>query len=151
MAASFNRVILSGNLTRDPELRHTTDGTPVCDFGIAVDRPRSRQEDAVDYFNVTSWRKLAEIIAEHKSKGDGVLLEGRLQFDSWENDEGQKRTAVKVVADDVQFLGSAGSNNGNGSANGSGASGGTRQAAAHGRDQAGEVADDDDGFDEIPF
>ena len=102
---SFNRVVLAGNLTRDPELRFTNDGIPVCSFGLAVNRVRSRSEE-VDFFNITAWRELGETIANYKKKGDPILLEGRLQYRTWEAQDGSKRSAVDVVADNVQFLGS---------------------------------------------
>lgn len=105
--SNFNRVILMGNLTRDPELRHTANGTAVTGFGIAVNR-RYRQgeewKDEVCYVDVTVWGKQAESCSEHLSKGSGVFIEGRLQFRSWETAEGQKRSKLDVVAHNVQFL-----------------------------------------------
>jgi single-strand DNA-binding protein len=100
---SFNKTIQAGNLTRDPELRFTPDGIPVCEFGIAVNRVRSKQEDAVDFFDVSAWRELGEIVQENKKKGHGVLVTGRLAYDQWKNAEGEPRSKVKVVADAVQF------------------------------------------------
>src|SRR3712207_6761008 len=100
---SFNRVILAGNLTRDPELRFTNDGIPVCSFGLAVNRVRSKSEE-VDFFNVSAWRELGETVANYKKKGDPILVEGRLQYRTWESQDGAKRSAVDVVADRVQFL-----------------------------------------------
>ncbi len=104
---SFNRVILAGNLTRDPELRFTNDGVPVCSFGLAVNRVRSRNEE-VDFFDISAWRELGETIANYKKKGDPVLVEGRLQYRTWEAQDGSKRSKVDVVADTVQFLGRPG-------------------------------------------
>ena len=95
---NFNRVVLAGNLTRDPELRFTNDGIPVCSFGLAVNRVRSRSEE-VDFFNITAWRELGETVANYKKKGDPILLEGRLQYRTWEAQDGSKRSAVDVVAD----------------------------------------------------
>jgi single-strand DNA-binding protein len=100
---SFNRVVLAGNLTRDPELRFTQEGVPVCSFSIAVNRIRSKSE-AVDYFNVSCWRELGETVANYKKKGDPILVEGRLQYRTWQAPDGTKRSAVEVVADRVQFL-----------------------------------------------
>ena len=100
---SFNRVVLAGNLTRDPELRFTQNGVPVCSFSIAVNRVRSKSE-AVDFFNVSAWRELGETVANYKKKGDPILVEGRLQYRTWEVQNGGKRSAVDVVADRVQFL-----------------------------------------------
>jgi single-strand DNA-binding protein len=105
---SFNRTVLAGNLTRDPELRHTKDGVAVVNLGLAVNRVRSKNEE-VDFFDVTAWRELAETIANYKKKGDPILLEGRLQYRTWEDkDTGAKRSKVDVVADSVQFLGRGG-------------------------------------------
>lgn len=107
--ASLNRVILIGNLTRDPELRYTPNGSPVANFGIAVNRTYTNKQgekvDDVDYFNVVAWAKLAELCAEYIRKGSPVAVEGRLQSRSWESNEGQKRTTVEVIAENVQFLG----------------------------------------------
>ena len=101
---SFNRVVLAGNLTRDPELRFTHNGVPVCGFSIAVNRVRSKQREAVDFFNVSAWRELGEMVANYKKKGDPILVEGRLQYRTWEAQDGAKRSTVDVVADRVQFL-----------------------------------------------
>src|SRR5437660_11105287 len=104
---SFNRVVLAGNLTRDPELRFTRNGIPVCEFGLAVNRVRSKSEE-VDFFGITAWRELGETIANYKKKGDPILVEGRLQYRTWEAQDGSKRSKVDVVADNVQFLGRGG-------------------------------------------
>lgn len=100
---SFNRAVLAGNLTRDPELRVTQTGVPVCSFSIAVNRVRSKSE-AADFFNVSAWRELGETVANYKKKGDPILVEGRLQYRTWQTQDGAKRSAVDVVADRVQFL-----------------------------------------------
>src|SRR3712207_670820 len=99
----FNRVVLAGNLTRDPELRFTQEGVPVASFSIAVNRVRSKSE-AVDFFNVSAWRELGERVANYKKKGDPILVEGRLQYRTWQTPDGTKRSTVEVVADRVQFL-----------------------------------------------
>jgi single-strand DNA-binding protein len=104
---SFNRVVLAGNLTRDPELRFTQGGVPVANFSVAVNRVRSKSE-AVDFFNVSCWRELGETVANYKKKGDPILVEGRLQYRTWQTPDGTKRSAVDVVADNVQFLGRSG-------------------------------------------
>jgi single-strand DNA-binding protein len=103
--ASMNRVILAGNVTRDPELRFTGHGVPVCSFGLAVNRVRSKDEDAVDFFDVNVWREQGEAVANWKRKGDPILIEGRLQYRTWEAQDGSHRSKVDVVADSVQFLG----------------------------------------------
>lgn len=110
--ASYNRVILMGNLTRDPELRYTSGGTAVANFSLAVNR-RFKTDDEVreevDFFDIVVWGKQAENCSEYLSKGRPVLVEGRLQQNRWETSEGQKRSKVEVVANTVQFLGSRGS------------------------------------------
>src|ERR671938_407202 len=116
---SFNRVVLAGNLTRDPELRFTNDGIPVCSFGLAVNRVRSRNEE-VDFFNISAWRELGETIANYKKKGDPILVEGRLQYRTWEAQDGSKRSKVDVVADNVQFLGRGGDGGDGGASSGVG-------------------------------
>lgn len=107
--ASLNRVILIGNLTRDPELRYTPSGQSVANFGIAVNRRRRTPEnewvDEVDFFNIVVWGKSAENCANYISKGSPVAIEGRLSSRSWETEDGQKRNVVEVVAQSVQFLG----------------------------------------------
>ena len=109
--ASFNKVILMGNLTRDPELRYTPGGSPVCSFGLAVNR-RYRQnnewKDEVCFVDITVWGRQAENCNEYLSKGRGVMLEGRLQQRSWETEDGQRRSKLDVVANNVQFLPQAG-------------------------------------------
>ena len=104
MAFGVNNTTILGNLTRDPELRFTPNGTPVASFGIAVNRNIKNKdsgewETQVSFFNVTAWYKLAENCAESLNKGDRILVSGRLSQDSWEDKEGQKRSAVKVIAD----------------------------------------------------
>ncbi|MHB8779948.1 MAG: single-stranded DNA-binding protein [Candidatus Geothermincolia bacterium] len=105
--ASLNRVILIGNLTRDPELRYTAGGVPVCTLRLAVNRNFKNQqgETETDFFNVSAWRQRAELCAEYLSKGRPVAVEGRLQSRSWETEDGQKRSAVDIVADNIVFLG----------------------------------------------
>jgi single-strand DNA-binding protein len=146
---SFNRVILAGNLTRDPELRFTGSGIPVCDFGLAVNRVRSKNEE-VDFFDITAWRELGETIANYKKKGDPILVEGRLQFRTWEAQDGGKRNKVDVVADNVQFLGRAG-DAGDG---GGGAPAAAGQRRGGGQNQGGNRDDvniNEEDFDDIPF
>lgn len=103
--ANYNRVILAGNVTRDPEIRIVGEGVPVCSFGLAVNRVRSKDKDAVDFFDVSAWRELGEVVANYKKKGDPILIEGRLQYRTWESKDGSKRSKVDIVADTVQFLG----------------------------------------------
>ena len=134
--ASLNRVLLMGNLTRDPELRYIPSGTAVANLGLATNRTYTTQDgerkEEVCYIDIVVWGKTAENCANYLSKGRPVFIEGRLQLDTWETEDGQKRSKLKVVADRVQFLG------------------GRREDAAPGEPGAegmGEVDADDD----IPF
>lgn len=103
MAKSINQVILMGRLTRDPEQRTTTTGKTIASFSIAVDR--GGQEDAADFFDVTAWEKLGELVMQYLGKGRRVLVQGRLRQDSWDDKEtGKKRSRVEVTATDVTFL-----------------------------------------------
>jgi single-strand DNA-binding protein len=124
---AFNRVILEGNLTRDPEQRKTQSGISVTNFGLAVNRVRSKN-DEVDFFDCTAWRELGDTLAKFKGKGDPILLEGRLQQSTFQDKNGNNRSKVEVVADNIQFLGRGPGNGGNG--------GGTNSP----------LADDDDPF-----
>jgi len=105
--ANFNKVILVGNLTRDIELRNTPSGASVADAGIAVNDRRKQGDEWVDetsFVDLTLWGRTAENAAEYLSKGSPILVEGRLKQDSWENEQGEKRTKLKVVVDKLQFL-----------------------------------------------
>jgi single-strand DNA-binding protein len=142
---SFNRVILAGNLTRDPELRFTQSGTPVCGFGLAVNRVFSKN-DEVDFFNVSAWRELGERVANYKKKGDPVLVEGRLQYRTWEAQDGSKRSAVDVVADNVQFLGGRADSD-----DGAASSGGQARSGSGQGGRREEVDINEEDFEDIPF
>jgi len=117
--ANLNKVLLMGNLTRDPEVRYTPKGTAVTELGIAVNRiytgENGEKREEVTFVDVTVWGRTAENVGEYLKKGRPVFIEGRLQLDSWEDKQsGQKRNKLKVVADNVQFLGSRGSGGGGG-------------------------------------
>jgi single-strand DNA-binding protein len=113
MAASINRVVLVGNLTRDPELRHTPSGMAVCSLRLAVN---TRRKDAAtgqwtekpNYFDITVWGAQGENCAQYLAKGRPVGVDGRLEWREWEAQDGSKRQAVEVIADTVQFLGGRG-------------------------------------------
>jgi single-strand DNA-binding protein len=103
----FNKVILIGNLTRDPELRYTPQGTSVCNFGIAVNRKYKQADEMkeeVTFINVVVFGKQADTCGQYLNKGSAVLVEGRLQERRWETEEGQKRSKHEVVAQSVRFL-----------------------------------------------
>lgn len=112
MARSLNQVTLMGNLTRDPELRQTPNGQNVTSFSLALNRSYKDQsgewQEATDYIDIVCWGPLAERVAQYLSKGRRCLVQGRLQSRSWEQD-GQKRSKVEVLATDVTFLDSRGS------------------------------------------
>ncbi|MBU0570432.1 MAG: single-stranded DNA-binding protein [Candidatus Omnitrophica bacterium] len=112
MAASLNKVLIMGNLTRDPELRYVPSGAAVANFTVAVnrtykDKAGERKEDA-SFIRVVVWGKMAEICGEYLAKGRSVLVEGRLQSRSWEGQDGQKKNTLEVIAASVQFLGTRG-------------------------------------------
>ena len=112
--ASFNKVMLMGNLTRDPELRYTSNGSAVTSFGLAVNRKFKQGDewkDDVCFVDITVWGKQGENCAEYLSKGRPAFVEGFLKFSTWESD-GQKRNKLEVVANTVQFLGSRGDSSG---------------------------------------
>ncbi len=110
MARSFNQVTLMGNLTRDPELRTTPNGASVCSFSLALNRSYKNAEgswtEATDFIDIVAWGPLGERVAQYLTKGRPALVAGRLQSRSWEQD-GNKRSKVEVVAQDVTFLGGA--------------------------------------------
>jgi single-strand DNA-binding protein len=147
--ANINRVVLVGNLTKDPELRHTPSGTAVCKLRIAVNTrqkdPQGNWGDKPNYFDVTVWGNQGESCAQYLSKGRPVGVDGRLDWREWDAQDGTKRQAVEIIADTVQFLGSR---DGGG---GGGAGDGERQfvpaaATAGNEDFTSSSADDD-----IPF
>jgi single-strand DNA-binding protein len=109
--ASFNKVILLGNLTRDPEVRYTPKGSAVCDLGIAVNRQytldNGEKREEVTYVDVVLWARLAEIAGEYLKKGRPIFIEGRLQLDTWDDKQsGQKRSKLRVIGETMQLLGS---------------------------------------------
>ena len=108
--ASFNKVILVGNMTADPELKQTTTGTSVCSFSIAVNRRYTKADQGqqtVDFINIVAWRQQAEFVSRYFKKGNPILICGQLQTRTWNDNQGQKRYATEVVADEVSFVASA--------------------------------------------
>jgi single-strand DNA-binding protein len=142
--ASFNRVILMGNLTRDVEVRYLQSGMAVCDIGLAVNDRRKNQQtgewvEEVTFVDITLWGRTAEVAGEYLSKGSPVMIEGRLKLDQWEK-EGQKHSKLKVVGERMQMVGAKG---GGGSGGGGGGGGGGR-----GSNQSyGSASNYDDGGD----
>jgi len=133
--ASFNRVVLVGNVTRDPELRYIPSGTAVTDIGLAINdrrkNPSGEWVEETTFIDVTLWSRTAEVACEYLSKGSSVLIEGRLKLDTWEN-EGQKRSKLKVIGEKMQMLGGRGGGGGGGGGDG----GGTSRSSGSGYDQS---------------
>lgn len=149
MAGSFNRVILAGNLTRDPEIRYTQSGKAVTKFTLAVNNPRNKEETT--FVDIVAWDRLGETCNTYLKKGTNALVEGRLVIRSYEDKDGQKRKATEVVIDNMQMFGSR---QGGGEDFAGGSSGG--YAAGNGRNSSPPAASSGDAFhdeldDEIPF
>lgn len=146
--ASFNRVILVGNLTRDPELRYIPSGTPVTEIGLAVnDRVKKNDQwvDETTFVDVTLWARTAEVASEYLSKGSPVLIEGRLKLDRWEKD-GQKFSKLRVVGEKMQMLGSR-----SGGGGGGGGRGTSDQSPTYDESEQFTTAGGPPAQDEIPF
>jgi single-strand DNA-binding protein len=148
--ASVNKVILLGNLGRDPELRYTPGGQPVANFSIATNeswakKDGSGREERTEWHRIVAWGRTAELCAQYLSKGRTVYIEGRLQTREWENKEGQKQRTTEVVAQTVQFIGS-GAGGGAGGGGGTPRGGPSSAAPATGGFDGGPPPDDD-----VPF
>jgi single-strand DNA-binding protein len=148
MPANINRVVLVGNLTRDPELRHTPGGTAVCSLRIAVNSRRRDESgqwvDKPNYFDVSVFGNQAESSAQYLSKGRPVAIDGRLDWREWDAQDGTKRQAVQIIAESVQFLGGRG----DGEGGGFGGSGGNQFVPSGASENADFPAATDD---DIPF
>jgi single-strand DNA-binding protein len=146
MARGFSKVIIVGNITRDPELRSTPSGTQVCGFSVAVNRnyrdSSGEQKENVSFFDCSAWGKSGELIAQYAKKGSGILVSGRLEQRSWEDKEGQKRSRVEIVVEDFNFIGGA-----DGSASGSKSASG----AAVSDVAPDDISDEPIDLSEIPF
>lgn len=140
--ASYNRVILVGNLTRDPELRYTPNGTAVCDIGLAVsDKHKSAGGEWIEetsFVDIVFWARTAEIVNEYLHKGSPCLVEGRLKQETWETNDGQKRSKLKVICEKLQMLGGKGDGDG-----------GSRRAEPRQQPQS-KPAYDQGGYDDGP-
>ncbi len=114
--ASYNKVFLMGNLTRDPELRNLPSGSHVCEVGMATNRkyktPDGQDREEVCFIDLVLYGRQAEIMAQYKKKGDPIFAEGRLKLDTWESNDGQKRSKHRVVVENFQFLGKKGEGGG---------------------------------------
>jgi single-strand DNA-binding protein len=149
--ASFNKVILLGNLTRDPEVRYTPKGTAVTELGMAVNRvytaENGEKREETTFVDVTLWGRTAEIAGEYLKKGRPVFIEGRLQLDTWDDKQsGQKRSKLKVVGEGLQLLGGR---PGGGAGGGGEDEGGSRSSRPAPPPKAAAPSEPDD--DEIPF
>ena len=149
----FNKVVLMGNLTRDPELRAIPSGQNVCSFSLAVNRTwknaSGEQQEAVDYIDCNIWGKPAEIINQYMKKGSGILVSGRLQQRSWEQ-EGQKRSKVEVVVEDFNFVGGPNDGGGGGASNAS-TSSAEPKSAKKDETPVEDLGDEPINLDDIPF
>jgi single-strand DNA-binding protein len=148
--ANFNKVLLIGNLTRDPEVRYTPKGTAVGDLAIAINDSYKAQDgtikETVTYVDIEVWGRQAETCKQYLTKGRPVFIEGRLKLDQWEQ-EGQKKSRMKVVAERVQFLGSGAGRSGGGNGGGGGDASRSAKPAPAGSDDSPPPPSDDD----IPF
>jgi single-strand DNA-binding protein len=160
MARSVNQVILLGNLTRDPELRQIPSGQSVCSFSLALNRAykdaSGEWQEATDFIDVVAWAQLGERVSQYLTKGRRCLVQGRLQSRSWEQD-GQKRSKVEVLANDVTFLDGRGDDNGGsqGSAGGSSTGGGSSNSSSSSKKKDDvvieDIGDEPINLDDIPF
>ena len=159
MAKGFNKVVLLGNLTRDPELRTTPNGQSVCSFSLAINRSwknaSGEQQEAVDFIDCNAWGKAGEIIEQYTQKGRALLVSGRLQHRTWEQD-GQKRSKVEVVVEDFNFIsdgsydgGSQGSSGGSSGGSPRGSSGGSSRSSDTNKDSGSKKKADSEGDDVV--
>ncbi len=152
--ASFNKVMLMGNLTRDIEIRHTPSNTAVGNFGLAVNRKyktqSGEQREEVAFIDCEAWGRTAEVMAQYLSRGRPVFIEGRLKFDSWEDKNGGgKRSKLSVVVDNFQFIDSNSGGGNQGSGNGGG--GNSARPGAGGGGNSGGGGEVSINHDDIPF
>ena len=145
MARGFSKAIITGNITRDPELITTPSGSQVCSFSVAVNRnykdSSGESKEDVSFIDCSAWGKAAEIISQYAKKGTGILVSGRLDQRSWEKD-GQKHSRVEIVVEDFNFLG--------GSSN-SGSTGSSNNASNNEENAPTDIPDEPINLDDIPF
>lgn len=163
--ASFNRVILLGNLTRDPQVKYIPNGSAVAELGLAVsrtwfDKQQNQKREETTFVDITLWGRQAEIAGEYLSKGRAVLIEGRLQLDSWEDKEsGKKRSKLRVVCENMTMVGGGGGAGGGG---GGGTGGGSNRNSGGSSSYSSNDTDPSDSFydsasssgmgdDDVPF
>ena len=147
----FSKAIITGNLTRDPELRTTPNGASVCGFTVAVNRTyrdaSGEQKEDVSFIDCSAWGKLGEMINQYAKKGSGVLVSGRLDQRSWEDKtDGKKRSRVEIVVEDFNFTGAASRDNGTNSYES-----GSSSSSAPASDIPDDIQDDEIDLSEVPF
>lgn len=142
MAGSYNKIILVGNLTRDPEIRYVNNGSAVVKFALAINKRSKNGDGEAMFLDIVAWEKLGEICNTYLKKGMSVLIEGALAIRKYETKDGDKRTAVEVVASTMQMLDSKSRSEGGGGYDRPAPSGGSRQPQQYEEDELGE---------EIPF
>ena len=146
--ASFNKVILLGNLTRDPETRVTANGNTICKLGLAVSRVYSTREgerkEETTFVDIDAFGKQAEVITKYMRKGRPIMVEGRLKLDQWETNEGQKRSKLGVVLENFQFVGGRDDNAGGGSS-------GRYEQSSPPQNSAPSAPSDDTLDEDVPF
>lgn len=151
--ANLNRVLLIGNLTRDPELRVTPKGSSICQFGLAVNRTfkdaAGQQREETTFVDIEAWGRQGEVISKYCTKGRPLFVEGRLRFDSWEDkNTGQKRSRLSVVLENFQFIGGRGDEPGGAPGGGDSA---PRSSSPPARQPAPPPAAEDNLDEDVPF
>ena len=149
MARGFSKVIIMGNLTRDPEMRSTSNGTQVCSFSVAVNRVYAGNEQ-VSYFDCSAWGKMGETIAQYCKRGSGILISGRLDQRSYEDKDGNKRSRVEITVEDFNFVGGVNGDAG-ASEGGSSSRGRSKKAAPADEVAPDDISDEPIDLSEIPF
>ena len=146
--ANFNKVILAGNLTRDPQLSVLPSNTPVCEFGMAINRKWRSQDgemrDETCFVDLRMYGRRADVINKYMSKGKPIMVEGRLKYDQWEAKDGGKRSKLYVIVDNFEFLGSGGGGGGRGESS-------SRDDRSSDYDEMPPVASGAENADDIPF
>lgn len=152
--ANFNKVILIGNLTRDIELRHTQGGLAIAKLGMAVNRKFTsggEQKESTCFVDLTAFGRQAEVLSQYVSKGSPLFVEGRLEYSTWEAQDGGKRSKLEVVIENFQFLGGGRAGGGGGDEGGGGRRGGGRREAGSGGSGGGAAAEGEVDYGDIPF
>lgn len=151
----FSKAIITGNLTRDPELRATSGGSSVCSISVAVNRvyrdASGEQKEEVSFIDCSAWGKLAEMISQYAKKGSGVLVSGRLHQRSWEDKDGNKRSSVEIVVEDFNFVGGGNGRDGGNGGNYGGAASSSSASAASASDIPDDIPDGEIDLSEVPF